>query len=338
MTKTELKPEIIAEIGMTHDGSIGLARSITKKAISSGASIIKYQLHIADFETTKYAPSPPYFLDESRYEYFKRTEFTEDQWRSLVDFCHSEGVDSCVSVFSEESARLAKKIGFRKIKVPSGEVTNIPLLRLINKLELPVILSSGMSNWSELDLAVEQLRSVPELAVLQCTSLYPTPANKVGLNIIQEIRNRYGLTTGISDHTTGIATSIAAIALGGTIVEKHFTLSKDMYGPDAQYSLTPTEFRELVDAVEYVFSSLSSPVDKNEISDLVKMREIFQKSIFIARSCAVDHVIEEDDLMFMKPGTGILASRVDDVVGKKTNKYLPKGHPLSWDDLKDVKP
>ena len=186
--KDKNKIYIIAEIGMTHDGSLGLASKLTESAIKSGANVIKYQWHIAEEETTEDAPSPPYFKGETRFSYFKRTEFSIEQFKSLVKQCIDASVIPCVSVFSIESLKRAIKAGFKIIKIPSGEVTNIPLLREIALKEIPVIISSGMSNWEELDNAINVFKKNSNLCVLQCTSMYPTPPEKVGLNILLELK------------------------------------------------------------------------------------------------------------------------------------------------------
>jgi len=311
------KISVIAEIGMTHDGSFGLAKKLTESAIESGADIIKYQWHIAEEETTLHAPSPPYFKDESRFEYFKRTEFSVSQFKALGALCRDNGVIPCVSVFSVESVRRAVEAGFDIIKIPSGEVTNTPMLREVAKTNLPIILSSGMSNWEELDRAVDALGVSGSLCILQCSSMYPTPPERVGLNVLDIIKKRYGTCVGLSDHTLTSATAIAAVAMGATVIEKHFTISKKLFGPDARFSLEPIEFSQLVDDIDFVSKALAASIDKDDLASYAEMKEIFQKSIVAKILIEPGDVLTIDNLAFKKPGTGIPASDVDLVVGKK---------------------
>ena len=323
--KDKNKIYIIAEIGMTHDGSIGLAHKLTESAIKSGANIIKYQWHIAEEETTEDAPSPPYFKGETRFSYFKRTEFSIEQFKSLVKQCIDSSVIPCVSVFSIESLQRAIKAGFKIIKIPSGEVTNIPLLREIALKDIPVIISSGMSNWEELDNAINVLKKNSNLCVLQCTSMYPTPPEKVGLNILLELKKRYTIPYGLSDHTLSGATSISAVTLGAQVIEKHFTISKKLYGPDARFSLEPEEFKKLVQDINYVKKALTNKVDKNQLDSYKEMKLIFQKSIFSNNFIKKGEKFDLNNLSFKKPGSGIPASNIDDIIGKISNEDIQKG-------------
>lgn len=316
----ELK--IVAEIGMTHDGSFGLAASMIKAAADSGANVVKFQIHIADAETTKDAPEPPYFSREKRYDYFERTKFSYHQWVDLVQCCFDYGVIPCASVFSIESLFLASESGFRIIKIPSGEVTNLQLLKAVADLDLPVIMSTGMSAWSEIQAGVEMLRSLQELSVLQCTSLYPTPSDRVGLNVLAELSSRYSLPVGLSDHTLTSATSVAAVALGATVIEKHFTLSKSMYGPDARFSLDPYEFSALVQDVKFVSEAISHPVNKDNLNSFREMRTVFQKSLVAKTHIKVGDVFTEENLCVKKPGTGISADQYFKVLGGVCTKSL----------------
>ncbi len=307
---------LIAEIGMTHDGSFGLATKLTESAIISGASIVKYQWHISEEETTVNAPSTKSLTNETRYEYFKRTEFSIDQFKKLVQQCIKGNVIPCVSVFSIESLKRALKAGFKIIKVPSGEVTNIPLLREIAKTKIPVIISSGMSNWQELDNAINVFSDNQEICVLQCSSTYPTSPENVGLNILSELKDRYKIPYGLSDHTISGATSIAAVTLGAKVIEKHFTISKNLYGPDAQFSLEPNEFNKLAKDINDVKRALLKNIDKDNIEKYKEMKIIFEKSIFSKNKILKGEKIKLDDLSFKKPGSGISANKIDDLIGK----------------------
>lgn len=311
---------IVAEIGMTHDGSFGLAKKLIESAADSGADIVKLQWHIAEEETVADAPAPPYFSAEPRYEYFKRTEFSEDQFQSLSKFCKTLGVQSCVSVFSIESARRAVKAGFNILKIPSGEVTNLPLMEYLGTLKLPILLSSGMSTWAELDAAVGCLSNIQDLVILQCSSKYPTTAEHVGLNVLSEIKERYNRTIGLSDHTLSAASAVAAVCFGARVIEKHFTLSKLLYGPDARFSLEPDEFKQLVSDTKFVFQILNSPIEKDSISQYLNMKKVFQKSIVAKHQIHKGQLITMDDLAFKKPGDGICASKFRDLIGSVASK------------------
>ncbi|MBF0105229.1 MAG: N-acetylneuraminate synthase family protein [Deltaproteobacteria bacterium] len=324
---------VIAEIGMNHDGSLGLAQQLTIEAAKAGANIIKYQWHIPDAETLPDAPAPHYFKGETRYNYFKRTAFSVEQFDALFALCHKLNVLSCVSLFSDESLALMLKTGADVIKIPSGEVTNVPLLRSVAKTAYPVILSSGMSDWQELDRAVEILNRPDKLCLLQCSSIYPCPPENVGLNLIKEMRQRYGVPVGLSDHTLTSATALAAVVYGAKVIEKHFTISKKLYGPDAGFSLDPEEFKKMADDIDYVVRALSSEIDKNDLSNYGDMRNVFQKSIVIKGPVSKGEVLTINNLTFKKPGTGISASKIDEVLGKRINKNLQDNTLLDWSDI-----
>src|SRR5437762_3553034 len=230
---------IIAEAGMNHDGSLGNAIRLAEVAAEAGADAVKFQLHDAAAETTRDAPAPPYFQHETRWEYFQRTAFSDEQWRELKAACDAAGIEFLCSAFSLEALERLEQVGVRRHKIPSGEVTNLELIRAAAATGKPVLVSSGMSSWAELDAAVEAAGD--GVTVLQCTSAYPTPPEQVGLNLLDELRERYGKPVGLSDHTVGPYAAFAAAALGADVLEKHFTLSRELYGPDAALALEPDD-------------------------------------------------------------------------------------------------
>ena len=230
---------------MNHDGSLGNAIRLAEVAAEAGADAVKFQLHDAQAETTRDAPSPPYFQHETRWEYFERTAFTDAQWATLKAACDAAGIEFLCSAFSVEALERLERIGVARHKIPSGEVTNLELVRAAAATGKPVLLSSGMSSWAELDAAVEAAGD--DVTVFQCTSAYPTPPERVGLNLLAELRERYGRPVGLSDHTLGPFACYAAVALGADAVEKHFTLSQELYGPDAALALEPDALEDLVD-------------------------------------------------------------------------------------------
>ncbi len=316
---------VIAEIGMNHDGSLRKAKALIRAAAAAGADAVKFQTHIAEAETLMDAPAPPYFKAEPRFQFFKRTAFTRAQHAELKAEARSRGVRFISSPFSERAVNLLRAAGVDAFKIPSGEVTNGPLLAQAAATGIPVILSSGMSNLRELDEAVAVLRrGRSPFAVLQCTSMYPCPEEFVGLNLLDLLRRRYGCPVGLSDHTLGLHASWAAAALGADLIERHFTLSKSDYGPDARFSLEPGEFRTLVEGLRSVGRMLSHPVDKDALCRrLSPMKRIFEKSVVSSRAIAKGAVIGRLDLALKKPGIGIPPRDMRLVVGRTAVKNIP---------------
>lgn len=325
--------KIIAEIGSVHDGSFGNACRLIEAAASCGADTVKFQTHLAEAETLPDAPSPSYFKGESRVEYFRRTAFTLAQWRSLSQHAAACGLEFLSSPFSLEAVDLLEEIGISAYKIPSGEVSNLPLLERIVQTGKPVLLSSGMSDWRELDLAVETLKPGGPLTILQCSSVYPCPPEKVGLNVMVEMARRYRLPVGFSDHTIGLAAPIAAAAMGASVIEKHFTFSRLMYGSDACHSMEPPEFKIMAQALCEVWTMLQHPVDKGNCSGYAQMKVVFEKSIVTACALPAGTVIQRHHLAFKKPGDGIPAAEYQRIIGRKTAVELPANHKLRKEDL-----
>jgi len=311
---------IIAEIGNLHDGSSDLARSFIREVAGCGADAIKFQTHIFKAESLPDAPNPPYFKNESRKEYFERTTFDLRQWEMIKVFTEEEcGLEFISSPFSPEAVDLLEKLRVRTYKIPSGEVTNTPLLLKVAKTGKRVLLSSGMSSWDELDQAVKTLKrnGCPKPVILQCTSEYPCPPHKVGLNVLLEMKERYKLPVGLSDHTLGIACSIAAVALGAEVIERHFTLSKSMYGTDAGHSLEPGDLKLLVKNIRELEAALSAKVNKDiTAKETAGMKTVFEKSIVAATGIKKGTVLKEGHLAYKKPGDGIRADRYREIIGK----------------------
>jgi N-acetylneuraminate synthase len=324
---------IIAEIGSVHDGSFGNALRLIDAAADAGADTVKFQTHLAEAESLPDAPAPAYFNDEPRIAYFKRTGFTLDQWKRLAAHATARGVAFLSSPFSIEAVDLLEQVGVAAYKVPSGEVSNLPLLERIAATGKPVFLSSGMSNWTELDAAVATLRPGGPLTVMQCSSAYPCPPEKVGLNVIREIAARYGTPVGFSDHTTGLAAPIAAAALGASVIEKHFTFSRLMYGSDAKHSMEPEDFRTMAAAIRDVWAMLARPVDKSDASDYRGMKRIFEKSVVTARALPAGAALTREMLAFKKPGDGIRAADYRSVLGRRTARALGADHKIGPEDL-----
>jgi N-acetylneuraminate synthase len=326
---------IIAEVGSVHDGSFGNAQKLIEAAAQCGADVVKFQTHIAAAETLRDAPMPPYFQGEPRYEYFARIGFSPEQWRQLKAHCDEQGVEFMCSPFSIEAVKLLEKVGIARYKVGSGEVTNIPLLEVIAQTGKPVLLSSGMSTWAELDKAVETiLRHHDHLTVLQCTSEYPCPYEEVGLNVMLQMRERYNLPVGLSDHTLTNYAALVAVALGASVIEKHFTFSRLMYGSDARHSLEPDEFADLTSGIRAVETMMAAKVDKDAAAvRLQDMKHIFEKSVVSVMDIPAGATITANMIAVKKPGTGIPAHKLHEVIGRRAAHDIPKDTLLHEEDL-----
>jgi len=328
---------VIAEIAQGHDGSLGTAHAYIEAVAKTGADAIKFQTHIAAAEST---PSEPFRVrfspqDETRYDYWKRMEFSEKQWRDLAEHATALGLIFLSTPFSQEAMDLLDRIGVAAWKVGSGEVTNHPLIERMARTGKPVLLSSGMSKWEELDSAIATIRSLnAPFAVFQCTTAYPCPPERLGLNLIPRLRDRYGSPVGLSDHSGTIFSGLAATALGANMLEIHAVFSRECFGPDVSASVTTIELKQLIEGVRFIERSLAHPVDKEEMAaDLSELRTIFGKSIVAVRDLLPGHQLTEADLMLKKPGNGMPASLFPQVVGKKVGRMIMAGTMLSDGDL-----
>lgn len=307
---------VIAEVGSVHDGSFGNAQRLIDVAVACGADAVKFQTHLPAAETLKNAPMPSYFKGEPRFEYFARTGFTLEQWKKLAQHARDAGIEFMSSPFSAEAVAMLEDIGISRYKIPSGEVSNLPMLETIAETGKEVLLSSGMSSWAELDAAVLTIRRYHnKLSVMQCTSAYPCPPERVGLNVLGEMRSRWDVPVGYSDHSMENNACLAAVALGAMVVEKHLTFSRAMYGSDAKHSAEPAQFTALVNGIREISAMLASPVDKNDLDAFREMKEIFEKSVVSTCNIAAGTVIAASMLGIKKPGSGIPAARLNDVIG-----------------------
>jgi len=326
---------IIAEIGSVHDGSFGNACKLIDLAAECGANSVKFQTHISEAETLKDAPNPGYFNDESRFEYFKRTSFSLDQWKQLKSNSLKNGLNFLSSPFSISAIELLEKVPIDTYKVPSGEVTNHALLENLAKIGKPVFLSSGMSTWMELDNAVNILKDNVDLTVMQCTSAYPCPYERVGINILDQMRDRYPkpIRIGFSDHTSGISAGLIAAYQGADVIEKHLTFSRAMYGSDASNSLEPSEFKNYINLIHEACLMRERPVDKDDLADLEEMKLVFEKSIVSSRKLKKGSLINFKDLVFKKPGNGIKASNYKNLIGRSLTRDVPFNHQFKVEDF-----
>ncbi|MGK7873253.1 MAG: N-acetylneuraminate synthase family protein [Xenococcaceae cyanobacterium] len=328
------KTLMIAEVGSVHDGSFGNAKRLIDLAAECGADAVKFQTHIAWTETLRDAPMPPYFTGEPRYEYFERTGFSFEQWQAIKAHCEEQGVEFLSSPFSIEAVELLEQVGVGRYKIPSGEVTNLPLLEAIAQTNKPVLLSSGMSSWAELDEAVNTiLRSHNRLTVLQCTSEYPCPYENVGLNVMLEMKKRYKLPVGLSDHTLTNYSAFAAVTLGASVIEKHLTFSRKMYGSDAKHSLEPDDFTQLVQGIRAIEIMLANPVDKQDVERFRTMKQTFEKSLVSLVDIPAGAAIAPEMIGIKKPGTGLPAARYNEVIGRRAVRQISANQILHQTDI-----
>jgi len=331
------KPFIIAEVGQAHEGSLGLAHNYIDAAARAGVDAIKFQTHIASAESTLDEPFRVKFSrqDATRYDYWKRMEFTAEQWAGLVEHAKEKELIFLSSAFSIEAVKLLDELGMPAWKVGSGEFWSEELLDAMLKTNKPLLVSTGMSRWSEIEHIASVLNEKNHpFALFQCTSRYPTELKDVGLNVIKEIQDRIGCPAGLSDHSGTIFPSLAAIARGAALIEVHITLSRDMFGPDVGASLTPDELALLVSARDALLLMDNAPVNKDHLADeLNKTRELFSKSIALTKPMSKGTTIKQTDLCAKKPGTGIPFSNIDQVVGKKLINDVPANRLLKWENI-----
>lgn len=323
---------------MAHDGSLGTAHAFVDAVAEAGADAIKFQTHIAEAESTPGEPWRVRFSpqDATRFDYWKRTAFSAEQWEGLARHARERGLLFLSTPFSEEAFALLEAVGVAAWKVASGEVTNRPLLERMAATGRPVLLSTGMSTLEEIDRAVAWIRAFDcPLMVLQCTSAYPCPPERVGLDNVPRFRERYG-AAGLSDHSGTPYPSLAAVTLGAQLVEVHVTFDRRMFGPDVPASLTIDELARLVEGIGWIEAMKAAPAGKEELSDdLRELRRIFMKSLVTARPLEAGTRLSREHLAVRKPGTGIPPYELERVVGRRLRRALPEGHILTPDDLED---
>ena len=335
--KSHKTPYIIAEIAQAHEGSLGILLSYVKAVAKTGVSAIKFQMHIAEAESSIHEPFRVKFSveDVTRYDYWKRMEFTFAQWQTIKKHCDNANIDFLCSPFSNLAVDWLEKLGVSQYKIGSGEVNNLLLLHKIAQTKKSIILSSGMSSFHELDQTVAFLKSRNcQFSILQCATAYPTLPHQYGLNVIQELKNRYNVSVGFSDHSAKPETCLAAVALGAEIIEFHAVFDRQMFGPDSQASLTINEVSKLVLAIKNIAAALQNPVDKSSNIAYADVKQIFEKSLAINKNLPENHVLTFEDLEAKKPrDMGISANKFEEILGRKLNKPLQKWDFLSNDDL-----
>ncbi len=315
---------VVAEVAQAHDGSLGAAHAYIDAAAAAGADAVKFQTHIAAAESTPGEPFRVKFSpqDATRFDYWRRMEFSEAQWHGLADHAAERGLIFLSTPFSLQAVELLERLDMPAWKVGSGEVTNLPMLERMAATGRPVLMSSGMASWDELDRAVAAVAAYQApLGLFQCTTAYPCPADKIGLNVIGELRERYGCPVGLSDHSGTIYASLAAVALGASMLEVHIVFSRECFGPDVKASITTAELRQLVDGVRFIEQAQAAPLDKERLAgEMSELKTMFAKSIVAARDLPSGHPLAETDLALKKPGTGIPAARLPEFVGRRLKR------------------
>lgn len=314
---------IIAEAGVNHNGSIELAKNLVDKAKEAGADCVKFQTFKANQIVSKIATKADYQKkqtgsSESQHEMLKKLELSFDEFINLNNYCKEAGIEFLSTAFDFESIDFLNQLGMQVWKIPSGEITNLPYLIKIAKLNKKVILSTGMSTMREIEDAVNILKDhgASELIILHCTTEYPTPYEDVNLNAMLAIKEKFGCEIGYSDHTMGIEVPIAAVALGAKVIEKHFTLDRNMDGPDHKASLEPSELKLMVDAIRNIELSMGTGV-KEPTSSEKKNIAIARKSIVANQSIKKGEILTETNLTVKRPGNGISPMKWYEIIGSK---------------------
>jgi len=330
--------DIIAEIGQAHDGSLGIAHSYIDAVAKAGVNAIKFQTHIAEAESSIHEEFRVNFSyeDKTRFDYWKRMQFTEEQWIQLKKHCDEVGLEFISSPFSNKAVELLERLGVKRYKIGSGEVSNLLMIDKISKTKKPIMISSGMSSYKELDKTISYIKAkVDDISLFQCTTSYPTKAGDWGVSLIPELSTRYNLPIGFSDHSGDIYACMAATTLGAKLLEFHVVFDKKMFGPDSKSSLDISQIEKLVTGVNQIETELMSYNDlKANNSKFNNLKSIFEKSLAINKDLTKGSIISFEDLEAKKPSNmGIKASEFQKVLGKKISFDLKQWEFLKWEHL-----
>ncbi|WP_301199171.1 N-acetylneuraminate synthase [Plebeiibacterium marinum] len=332
---------IIAEAGVNHNGDINIAKKLIEVAAECGVDYVKFQTFKADKLVSKSAKQAEYQsqnigITESQYEMLKRLELSIEDHYLLIKHCKDNNIGFLSTGFDSDSLNFLKEIGMELWKIPSGEITNLPYLKFMASQPQSLVLSTGMATIDEVEDAVNVLtkfgKSKKEITVLHCTTEYPAPFNEVNLKAMKTMADTLGVKTGYSDHTQGIEIPIAAAALGATLIEKHFTLDRNMPGPDHKASIEPCELKSMVDAIRNIEQALGDGNKKPSASE-IKNIQVARKSIHVNKELEKRHILREQDLEMKRPGDGISPMKMDEVIGKTLKKTIGKGSILKWEDI-----
>lgn len=338
---------VIAEAGVNHNGNEALALEMVDVAAAAGADAVKFQTFSADKLVRRGAAKAEYQKRETgdgdQHSMLQQLEMSEDLHRKLFQRCSEVGIEFMSTPFDEEAADFLVDIGMQRIKIPSGEITNHPFLEHLATKNLPIILSTGMANLDEINEAVSLIRSTREnagysapleamLTVLHCTSNYPTALNDVNLRAMTTIAHATGLPVGYSDHTEGVNVALAAAAMGATVIEKHFTLDRNLPGPDHKASLEPSELSAMIAGIRQVELMLGSTI-KQPLDVEMPVRALVRRSVTVVQELKAGHSLTRSDLALMRPGDGIAPKELKNLVGKHLIRDIAEGTTLQWSDV-----
>ena len=337
------KTIIIAEAGVNHNGDIETAKRLIDVAAAAGVDYVKFQTFKAERLVSPSAQKAKYQIDndiskdDSQLKMLKKLELSDNDHKELISYCKSKNISFFSTAFDEEGISYLSSLNFDMFKIPSGELTNYPYLKAIAKTRLPVILSTGMANLDEIEKSINVLVSYgtkkSEITVLHCNTEYPTPMIDVNLKAMLTIKEKLGVSIGYSDHTLGLEVPIAAVALGAKIIEKHFTLDRSLKGPDHKASLEPNELKEMVIAIRNIEMAISGNGLKEASLSEKKNIHIARKSIHLSKDLTSGSIINEQDIISLRPGDGICTMNWENIIGKKVNKDLKKFTKLTLKDL-----
>ncbi|MDZ7696613.1 MAG: N-acetylneuraminate synthase family protein [Deltaproteobacteria bacterium] len=330
---------IIAEVAQAHDGSLGQAHAYIEAAAQAGVDAVKFQTHIAEAESTLDEPFRVRFSlqDATRYDYWSRMEFTFEQWQGLAEHAREKKLVFLSSPFSVQAVEMLEKLSVSAWKIGSGETFSDDILRTVLKTGKPVLVSTGMSTFQEIDNLTRRLntKKIP-FALFQCTSKYPVDFSEVGLNIIQEMKERYCCPVGLSDHSGSIFSVLAAIAQGADIIEAHIVFDKKMFGPDTPASLTVEDFKMLTRAREAFHQMNANPVDKDKMSESMRqMRSMFGKSLATVKDLPAGSILTNEMLTAKKPGTGIPFGQKSKLIGNILKNDVSSNRLIRWEDISE---
>ena len=330
---------IIAEAGVNHNGNIEMAHGLIDVAVEAGADAVKFQTFRASQVISPRAPKAAYQMrttraDESQLEMVRKLELPFVVFRELSERCREHGIIFLSTPFDEESVDFLAGLDVPAIKVPSGELTNLPLLRRIGQKGTPLILSTGMSYLEEVERAVRTVREegCADLVLLHCTSSYPADPGECNLRAMETLCTTFAVPVGYSDHTPGIEIACAAVALGACVIEKHFTLDRSLPGPDHGASLDPAQLRDLVRAIRSVETAIGDGI-KRPMPGELEVRSVARRSLVAARNLAAGDVLTPHDVAARRPGTGISPIELERVVGRRTTVAIQAEELLHWDQL-----
>ncbi len=334
---------IIAEAGVNHNGSLDLAKTLIDVAADAGADIVKFQTFKAENLVSKAAQKAAYQVgnmpedaDTSQFGMLKKLELSEADHHALIAHCHERNIRFLSTAFDLKSLDFLVSLGINLFKIPSGEITNLPYLRKIGSFGGRVIASTGMATMDDISamLTVLEQAGTPrsQITILHCNTEYPSPFADVNLRAMQTIGDTFGVSVGYSDHTSGIEVPIAAVALGATVIEKHFTLDRSLEGPDHLASLEPDELKQMVWSIRHIEAALGDGIKRPTPSE-AKNRVVARKSIHLSHDLPAGHVLTESDLTMKRPGSGISPMQTDALVGRQLTRNLIADHLLTWEDV-----